>query len=73
MNEQDNDFKKYNEIKRAFNSNIEPVGWMQFNDFKNYYEIDRSVISFLSKYQQKSGDYIDIIQTKSTTDISYFE
>ena len=73
MNEQDNDFKKYNEIKRAFNSNIEPVGWMQFNDFKNYYEIDRSVISFLSKYQQKNGDYIDIIQTKSTTDISYFE
>ena len=70
INEKDSDFKKFNEIKMNFNSEYSSVGWIQFNDFKNYYGVDRSIISLISKEQNKK---FYTLKTLVTTKISYFE
>ena len=72
INESDKDYKKFNNVKKSFNSGSATIGWMQFDDFKNYYGFDRSVVSYISKEPSKK-DYSYSFQTLKVTNISYFE
>ena len=72
INENDKDYKKFNNVKKSFNSGAAIIGWMQFDDFKNYYGFDRSVVTYISKEPNKR-DYTYTFQTLKVTNISYFE